>query len=359
MAQRLLRRLINLLQRILINSVKIILNMKRCKTLIFLLLLSFNLTVHAKGLTLNEQFKAAELIEASDPVAALPLYQKLADQDYTEAKVRLAALLSAGLGGEGTKEEKFQQSLKLLNDAADEGSIKAYYALSVMYHDSASLTPNAELGMSWLIKAAEAGEPRAQSQLGSLYLHGIFIKKDIEKSIFWYEKAISNGSNSARYNLAKIYINKVNITPQRLEKAINLYSTAAEQGDDDAKTALGNIYMYDTYGLKDGKKAFYWLNAAASNGNTFGQTSLASCYRYGIGTDIDYEKALYWYQLSADASHNPTSRYRLAEMHMLGLGTKVDFNKAREIFLQLGQEGYADGTTAVAQVDNLIAENIE
>jgi len=46
-------------------------------------------------------------------------------------------------------------------------------------------------------------------------------------------------------------------------------------------------------------------------------------------------------------------------MHMLGLGTKVDLNKAREIFLQLGQEGYADGTTAVAQVDKLIAENIE
>jgi TPR repeat protein len=359
MAQRLLRRLISLLPRILINPVKIIFKMKRSKTLLFLLLCIFNLSINATELTLDERYKAAVLIEVSDIYAAFPLYQELVEQDYTEAKVRLAALLLRGLGDEDTKEEKFQQSLKLLNEAADKGSIKAYYALSVMYHDSASLTPNAELGMSWLIKAAEAGEPRAQSQLGSLYLHGIFIKKDIEKSIFWYEKAISNGSNSARYNLAKIYINKVNITPQRLEKAINLYSTAAEQGDDDAKTALGNIYMYDTYGLKDGKKAFYWLNAAASNGNTFGQTSLASCYRYGIGTDIDYEKALYWYQLSADASHNPTSRYRLAEMHMLGLGTKVDFNKAREIFLQLGQEGYADGTTAVAQVDNLIAENIE
>jgi len=268
-------------------------NMKQIQVLLSLLLLSFNLTVHAEGLTLSERFKAAELIEVSDTYTAFPLYQELADQGHTDAKVRLAALLLRGLGGEGTKEEKFQQSLKLLNDAADKGNIKAYYALSVMYHDSASLTPNAELGMSWLIKAADAGEPRAQSQLGSLYLHGIFIKKDIEKSIFWYEKAISNGSNSARYNLAKIYINKVNITPQRLEKAISLYSTAAEQGDDDAKTALGNIYMYDTYGLKDGKKAFYWLNAAASNGNTFGQTSLASCYRYGIGTDINSEKAIY------------------------------------------------------------------
>ena len=359
MVQPHLRKLINLLPRRLINSIKMIFNMNSFKASLFLMLLVFNLTALATDLTLDERFKAAELLEISDPVAALPLYQELADQDYTEAKVRLAALLSAGLGGEGTKEEKFQQSLKLLNDAADKGNIKAYYALSVMYHDSASLTPNAELGMSWLIKAADAGEPRAQSQLGSLYLHGIFIKKDIEKSIYWYEKAISNGSNSARYNLAKIYINKVNITPQRLEKAISLYSTAAEQGDDDAKTALGNIYMYDTYSLKDGKKAFYWLNAAASNGNTFGQTSLASCYRYGIGTDINYEKALYWYQLSADASHNPTSRYRLAEMHMLGLGTKVDLNKAREIFLQLGQEGYADGTTAVAQVDKLIAEKTD
>ena len=195
--------------------------MKHIKILLLIALFSFNFTVNATEPTLEERFKAAELIEVSDTYAAFPLYQELVDQGHTGAKVRLAALLLHGLGGEGTKAEKFQQSLKLLNDAADKGNIKAYYALSVMYHDSASLTPNAELGMSWLIKAAEAGEPRAQSQLGSIYLHGIFIKKDIEKSIFWYEKAISNGSNSARYNLAKIYINKVNITPQRLEKAIS------------------------------------------------------------------------------------------------------------------------------------------
>jgi TPR repeat protein len=359
MAQRLLRRLINLLQRILINFVKTTFNMNCFKALIFLMLLVFNLTVCAAESSLDERYKAAASIEVSNICAALPLYQELVEQNHTEAKVRLASIVSVGLCGEGTEEENFHQSIKLLHEAAEEGSTKAFYGLYVLNHGAGSLLPDSKVALSWLVKAAEAGDPRGQSQLASFCRKGIIVTKDVSKALYWYKEAIKNNSDSARYNLANLYLDGLDGVPKNINTAIDLYSTAAEQGDDDAKTALGNIYMDDTYGLKDVKKAFYWLNAAASSGNTYGQTGLASCYRYGIGTDINYEKALYWYQLSADASHSPTSRYRLAEMHMLGLGTKVDLNKAREIFLQLGQEGYADGTTAVAQVDKLIAENIE
>jgi TPR repeat protein len=325
------------------------------RTLILFILLSFNFEINAREIILDEHFKSAKLIEASDIYSSIPLYQDLANKGHTEAKIRLAAILSSGLSELGTKEDRFNKSVKLLHEAADEGSIKAYYGLSVIYHDKNSFAPNADLGMEWLIKAAKAGEPRGQSQLGSLYLHGIFINKDIDKSIFWFEEAIKNNSNSARYNLAKLYINKANITPLRLEKAIELYLAAADQGYTDAKVALGNIYMHVTYGLKNGEKAIYWLKSAAQSGNALGQTGLASCYRYGIGTEIDYQKALYWYQKSSDLSHSPTARYRLAEMYMLGLGTEVDLNKARDIFLVLSQEGYADGTTAVTQIDQLIA----
>jgi TPR repeat protein len=359
MAQRLLHRLISLLQRILINSVKIILNMKRCKTLIFLLLLSFNLTVHAEGLTLSERFKAAELLETSDPIAALPLYQELAEQNYTEAKVRLAALLSAGLSDEGTEEENFHQSVKLLHEAADEGSIKAYYGLYVLNHGAASLTPDSEVALSWLIKAAEAGEPRGQSQLASFYRKGIIVTKDVSKALYWYKEAIKNDSDSARYNLANLYLDGLDGVTKNIDTAMALYLTAANQGHDDSKVALGGIYYSDKYGQKNEQQAFYWLNAAASNGNSYGKTGLASCYRYGVGTDIDYKKALNLYQYSADFNNDPTSRYRLAEMYMLGLGTKVDLKKAREIFLQLGQDGYPDGTTAVARVNKLIAEKTD
>lgn len=328
---------------------------KQIKILLSLILLSFNLTANAMEPTLNERFKAAVAIEATDIYAAFPLYQNLANKGYTEAKVRLAALLSAGLGDKSTKEEKFQKSIKLLHEAANEGSIKAYYGLSVMYHDSDE--SNAELGMSWLIRAAEAGEPRGQNQLGYLYDKGILVNQDTEKAIYWYKEAIKNNSNNARYNLANIYLDGLNDTQQKVTEAISLYLSAAEQGDDDAKVALGSIYYDDKYGLKEGVKSFNWLNDAAQNGNTYGQAGVANCYRYGIGTDIDYKKALYWYKHTANSTNNPISRYRLAEMHMLGLGTEINLSKAREIFLALSQEGYADGTTGVEQVDELIEES--
>ena len=334
-------------------------NMKKVPVILFLLLCIFNLSINATELTLDERYKAAALIEVSDIYAAFPLYQELVVQGHTEAKVRLAAMLFRGLGDKGTKEEKFQKALQLLHEAADKGSIKAYYALSVMYHDGDSLTPNAELGMSWLLKAAEAGDPRGQSQLASLYRNGIIVAKDVNKALYWYKEAIKNDSDSARYNLANLYLDGLDGVTKNTDTAIDLYLTAAKQGHDDSKVALGGIYYSDKYGQKNEQQAFYWLNAAASNGNSYGKIGLASCYRYGVGTDIDYKKALSLYQYSADFNNDPTSRYRLAEMHMLGLGTKVDLKKAREIFLQLSQEGYADGTTAVAQVDKIIAENIE
>ncbi len=333
--------------------------MKQIRILLLIALFSFNFTTNATEPALDERYKAAELIEASDPVAALPLYQKLVEQDYTEAKVRLAALLSAGLNDKGTEEENFHQSIKLLHEAANEGSIKAYYGLYVMNHGAASLTPDSEVALNWLIKAAEAGEPRGQSQLASFYRKGIIVAKDVNKALYWYKEAIKNDSDSARYNLANLYLDGLDGVTKNTDTAIDLYLTAAKQGHDDSKVALGGIYYSDKYGQKNEQQAFYWLNAAASNGNSYGKTGLASCYRYGVGTDIDYKKALSLYQYSADFNNDPTSRYRLAEMHMLGLGTKVDLKKAREIFLQLSQEGYADGTTAVAQVDKLIAEKTD
>lgn len=333
--------------------------MKQIRILLLIALFSFNFTTNATEPTLDERYKAAELIEASDPVAALPLYQKLVEQDYTEAKVRLAALLSAGLSDKGTEEENFHESIKLLHEAADEGSIKAYYGLYVMNHGAASLTPDSEVALNWLIKAAEAGEPRGQSQLASFYRKGIIVTKDVSKALYWYKEAIKNDSDSARYNLANLYLDGLEGVTKNIDKAMSLYLTAANQGHDDSKVALGGIYYSDKYGQKNEQQAFYWLNAAASNGNSYGKTGLASCYRYGVGTDIDYKKALNLYQYSADFNNDPTSRYRLAEMHMLGLGTKVDLKKAREIFLQLGNDGYPDGTTAVAQVDKLIAEKAD
>lgn len=330
--------------------------MNQIKIILMIALLSINLTVNSTELNLDERFKAAELIEATNPYQALPLYQKMVEEDYAEAKVRLAALLSSGLSGKGTKEENFHKSIKLLHEAAAEGSIKAYYGLYVMNHGAASLIPDSEVALNWLMKAAEAGEPRGQSQLASFYRKGVLVTKDVSKALYWYKEAIKNNSDSARYNLANLYLDGLDGVPKNIDMAIALYLAAASQGHDDSKVALGGIYYSDKYGQKDEQQAFYWLNAAASNGNSYGKTGLASCYRYGVGTDINYKKALSLYQYSADFNNDPTSRYRLAEMHMLGLGEKVNLKKAREIFLQLSQEGYADGTSAVARIDKIIAD---
>jgi hypothetical protein len=84
------------------------------------------------------------------------------------------------------------------------------------------------------------------------------------------------------------------------EKAVELFTLAAEQGNADGQYYLGECY-YDGDGVKlDYKKAVEWYTLAAEQGHGRAQRQLGSCYQYGNGVKKNYEKAVYWYTLAAE-----------------------------------------------------------
>jgi uncharacterized protein len=78
------------------------------------------------------------------------------------------------------------------------------------------------------------------------------------------------GDKSAQYHMGLLYEEGQGVA-QQMEKAIQCYRKAAEQGYVDAYFALGEIYLRQPGGQKDRIKAFYWLGLAAKHGHPRGE----------------------------------------------------------------------------------------
>ena len=106
------------------------------------------------------------------------------------------------------------------------------------------------------------------------------------------------------------------------------FSKLAKQGDVDAQTILGEMYL-DGIGVKqDTKKAYDWLSKAAKSGDKEAQYLLGFMYENGIGVKVDIVKAVNWYEKAANKG-DIMAMYNLAFIYKSGAkGVKKDINKA-------------------------------
>lgn len=86
--------------------------------------------------------------------------------------------------------------------------------------------------------------------------------------------------------------------PQDYEKAVRWFRKAAEQGDSDAQTNLGSLYLLGDRIPQDYTEALKWLRAAADQGHPFAQTKLGIMYEKGRGVPQDYVQAHMWFSLA-------------------------------------------------------------
>ena len=91
------------------------------------------------------------------------------------------------------------------------------------------------------------------------------------------------------------------------KKAVKLYKKAAEQGNSEAQSHLGMMYLRGEHVLKDPNLAFYWLEKSAKQENAAGQFNFAVMYCMGRGVPRDLKQCAYWtkkaHENGADVSH--------------------------------------------------------
>ena len=75
---------------------------------------------------------------------------------------------------------------------------------------------------------------------------------------------------------------------------------AAETGNADAQTNVGDCYFEGEGVEKNQDVAVKWYLKAAEQGECSAQLNLCNCYRFGFGVPKDLEKAIHWCQMAVE-----------------------------------------------------------
>ncbi len=128
-------------------------------------------------------------------------------------------------------------------------------------------------------------------------------------SSFNYFNFFSEDHPSAQFTIGlKYHINKDYL------KAFEWCQKAAENGDTNAQTYIGNMYYYGDGVEQDYAKAMEWHQKAAWNGNASAQNNLGYLYEKGLGVKKNYKKAIEWYEKAAAQGHKD-AQARLKELN--------------------------------------------
>lgn len=131
---------------------------------------------------------------------------------------------------------------------------------------------------------------------------------------------------------------------QNKERALELFTAAAEMGHTEAQYDVGLCYWKGRYGKPfDWKQAVCWLEKAALKGNADAAYDLGTLY-----TDIitgppvrDYKKAAEWFARAADTGHAKALN-DLGKCYAEGTGVPQDYKLAKKLWKEASRKGCAN-----------------
>jgi TPR repeat protein len=134
--------------------------------------------------------------------------------------------------------QNYGEALHWYRKAADQGNVKAQYALGYLDYMGEGVPQNLNEAFNWYHKAAEQGDSKAQYALGLSFYEGRGVAQDRVESARWYRKAADQGIAQAQYCLGYMYYYGQGV-PQDRAEADRWLHKAASQGDENAKLFLG------------------------------------------------------------------------------------------------------------------------
>lgn len=191
------------------------------------------------------------------------------------------------------------------------------------------LEGNMEKALNLLERSAEAGSAIAMVHIGCGRLSGGWgVRRDTQVAFGWFEKAAARGNGVAMARCAYLVRNLelVGVTSsewarkaleskdvfgeaychywglgvsQDNAKALALFQSLADQGDEYGQNWLGMFYSSGFGVDRNTEKAFYWFSKSADQGLAYSQFDVSCLLRYGDGCEKDEEKANVWLRKAA------------------------------------------------------------
>jgi len=261
----------------------------------------------------NEIDEANHYYYQEDYAAAFPIYQKLADQGYTDAIFGLAECYENGFG----VEVDLAEAEKLYRDCAEKGLLEAQEQLAFLlagksaenYHEAlkwifvSTMNISDRLGGSdydldafiqqhqhvidWLRIDAERENEKSQYYLGRILIE----KRKREEGMVLIEKSAAKNYSSALYYLIRSkrgFFGGYLPDKDRAE-ILDMYEKLVKMGHTNALYELGGIVL-----ASNKVKAIHYFLAAAHRGKQAAFSRLAHCYLADGASEEELVQGMAW-----------------------------------------------------------------
>lgn len=293
---------------------------------------------------------------------AVKCFQLAADQGHANALSNLAECYLNGFGIDRTGKEKEYDlaAIELLNKAVEKGDPRAHFLLAgchmealgnlprnltkiyklmqfaADHHVEEAMTiikmfndPNAE-GAKAMFKAASESydegnrDPELLKYLAGCYNAGDFVPVDTQRALELYTEAAEGGSAAAQYSLGKIY--RLGLLKQKVDNNAWIYwmKKSADQG-----------YGPAIAEIQGASKA---LETSALNGDVLSQFAMGSKY-YNSQKDLAYrQQALKWYEMAAEQGY-AAAEYQMGIIYYKGELVQKDIKRALDYWRKASHHG--------------------
>ena len=263
---------------------------------------------------------------------------------WYERAANLNSLKALRFLGKHYLEEESERAINYLKKAADLGDIESIYELGNYYYYEDE-NKEAVYYFEQVIRRAGKNTEyynEAAECLGECYFYGYDgVKQDYERA---YELLLplttgKSKSSSAQFMVAECYFNGWGIKKD-INKAIELYTEAAQDDDEDAQLFLAKYYCEGTH--KDYAKAIPLLKNLVEEDNDTAKMYLAKCYFNGYGVEKDCEEAVDLLEDIADLDdirEDKELAYNLARCYYEGIGTDTNYEDAVYLLESAAKQG--------------------
>lgn len=165
---------------------------------------------------------------------------------------------------------------------------------------------------------SNAGQGFAQYALGKKYRDGQGVERNIQKAVELFTLAAKQGNSFAAFALGKMYLSNDASLPRDEATALNWITYASERGNQFAQCYLGKLLLKGADGIpQDTNAALRWLRASVDQGNVYAEYALAMAYLKGKIVPKDALKALELLRHASSQDHQ-FAQYQLGKMLLQG-----------------------------------------
>ncbi|MBS9719616.1 sel1 repeat family protein [Tianweitania sp. BSSL-BM11] len=208
--------------------------------------------------------EALAAAKAGDYAVALPIWERLAEENHARAQNNLGACYAEGLGvakNRGRAGDLLRRSAEA-GDPVGQRNYAAFHMQGLNGDD-----PDYPAAADYYRRAANQGDAPAQDMLSWMLLEGEVMPADPAEARRWAHEAAESGIASSMTRLGMLYHNAIGVDREP-HQAVYWWRKGAAAGDADAQAMLGAAYHMGAGTERDGVTALAWLIRAVNGGST-------------------------------------------------------------------------------------------